>query len=114
MVQMQGLPGGADQLPHYGQHPSGGVGMAGAGLPGGAQAQLEALLGVDSQLGLGNGVASDVGAGTWSSGRGLPAPGLTSSQVGAPPGVRVAHFTRVAPGFPSSPILWGHEFMTGQ
>ena len=80
-MQMQGLPGRTDSLPHYGQHTSGGVGMAGTGMPGGAQAQLEALLGVDSQLGLGNGVAADVGAGTWLSGCGLPTSGLMSPQV---------------------------------
>ena len=81
LVQMQGLPGRADQPPPYGQQLPGAMGMAGAGLPGGAQAQLEALLGISSQLGLGNGTAADLGTGTWSTSRGLPGSGLTSPQV---------------------------------
>lgn len=76
---MQGLPG-PDPPPPYGQHLPGGGAMAGPGLPGGAQAQLEALLGATSQPGIG-GAGADFGSGTWSAARGLPSSGLTSPQV---------------------------------
>lgn len=75
-----------EQLAYGQQHLPGagglaGSGMAGNGMPAGAQAQLEALLAASSQPGLG-GPASEFGSGAWGSATGgLGHSGLTSPQV---------------------------------